>query len=272
MTHRTKLVKFFAPALAAAIIICASVFTSFAAGKTADHTAPGAQYTNPETGYQVLISDDIDLLTAEQEQQLVEDMKPNTDYGHVIFWTTEEYTYDEIDQARQARRSLYEFDSASIFAINMNVRKLTIQSYGAMYDSVNDSKARSITDNVSYLATNKNYYGCAKEAFAQIYTTVNGDKIAEPMKYISYGVIAAMLGVIIALSVAFSKKFNPLRKPVAHAQTIGNGALVTDRVGVTLVRTETVVVESSSGGGGGCGGGGCGGGGGGCGGGGSSSF
>lgn len=268
MMSKNKLCKTIASILLAAVIIAVSVSTAFAA-QTAQHSLQYAQYTNPETGYQVIISDDIDLLTDEEENRLVEDMAGITEYGHVIFWTTDTYTSDEIDQARQARRSLYEFDSACIFAINMNVRKLTIQSYGTIYESVTDSKARSITDNVSSLATSKKYYQCANEAFSQVYSTVQGKQIAEPMKYISYAVIALMLGVIIALSVAFSKKFNPLRKPAAPARTIGSGALIAGGVNPRLVRTETVIIESSSGGGGG---GGCGGGGGGCGGGGSSSF
>ncbi len=275
MTGNSKLGKIIAPVLAAAVIIGVSVFTSFAAEKSFDL----AQYTNSDTGFRVIISDDADLLTDDEEQKLIKDMAPNTEYGNVIFWSTEEYANDEIDQARQARLACCGYDSASIFAVNMKNRKLTIQSYGTMYKYVDDSKARSITDNASRFATNKEYYKCAEEVFSQIYTTVSGEKIAEPMKYASYVVISLMLGVIIALSVAFSKRFNPLRKPVERAQTVGNGVLVQGGVGVNLVRTETIIVETSSHSGGGFGGGGgsgsgsgCGGGGGGCGGGGSSSF
>lgn len=253
----------------AAVLMCASVTVAFAAEDAAAHSQAQARYTNPETGYQVLIMDDIDLLDSEEEALLAEDMKPVTQYGHAVFWTTDLYAYDEIDQARQMRRNCYELDSASIFAINMNVRKLTIQSYGTLYNLVNDSTARSITDNVSHYATSKKYYDCAREAFGQIAELSRGGTIAEPMKYLSYVVISLMLGVIIALALAFSKTFNPLRKSVAPPETVGSGTLMTAPMTTKLIRTETIVVQSSSGGGGGCGGGG---GGGGCGGGGSSSF
>ncbi len=247
--------------LAAAVIVTASSFGAFAADDRAGKSNGNAQYTNPETGYQVLVSDDSDLLTADEERSLVEDMKPVTEFGHVIFWTTNKYASNEIEQARQARKACYEYDSASIFVINMANRKLTIQSYGALYNTINDSKARSITDNVSRYATKKQYYNCAKEAFSQMYTTANGASIAEPMKYLSYIVISLMLGVTIALAIAFSKKFNPLRKSVAPPETVGSGTLMTAPAELVLVRTETVIVESSSHVGGGGGGGGCGGGG-----------
>lgn len=267
----TKIKRTVAAAVAVIMIISVSVFCSYAAGKEAQHTQAGAQYTNPETGYQVLVADEIGLLNDAEQAQLVKDMEPVTEYGHVIFWTTNKSASDPVDQARVMRKNSYEYDSATVFAINMGSRKLTIQSYGKLYDSINDSKARSITDNVSYLATGKRYYLCAKEAFAQIYSTANGEAIAEPMKYISYIVISLMLGVIIALALAFSKKYNPLRKSVAPPETKGSGVLMTVPASMALIRTETIIVQRSSGGfsgGGGCGGGG----GGGCGGGGSSSF
>ena len=267
----TNLKRAFAFVLVAAVIITASAFGASAADDSAGKSNGNAQYTNPETGYQALISDDINLLTADEKLKLVEDMMPVTEFGHVIFWTTNKYASNEIEQARQARKACYGYDSASIFVINMANRKLTIQSYGTLYKSVNDSKARSITDNVSHYATSKQYYSCAKEAFSQMYTTAMGASIAEPMKYLSYIVISLMLGVTIALAIAFSRRFNPLRKSVAPPETVGSGTLMTTPAKLVLVRTETVIIESSShvGGGGGCGGGG---GGGGCGGGGSSSF
>ena len=99
--------------------------------------------------------------------------------------------------------------------------------------------------------------------------TAQGEQIAEPMKIVSYVVISLMLGVMIALAVAFSKKFNPLRKSVEPPETKGSGTMMATPLNMVLIKTETIHVSSSSGGGGG---GGCGGGGGGCGGGGGSSF
>lgn len=260
--------KFFA--LCTALLLIFALGAASLTGAAAITPIEEAQYTNPETGYDAVICDELDLLSNSEEAALIEDMKPLTDYGNVAYWTTDEYTSNEIDQARQARYSLFEYDSAVIFSVNMNVRKLTIQAYGDMLKSITPSVARSVTNNVKNYATNREYYECAKNAFEQMHQVLQGESIAEPMKYTSYAVIALMTGVIVALCVAFSQRCNPLRRQYSHASVTGSGTVVTSDLQGTLVRRETIHTGSSGGGGGGCGGGG--GGGGGCGGGGSSSF
>ena len=277
---KTKLMCFSVAAIFVLMLVFGSVI---AVGAQEKH--PDAQYTNPETSYQVLIIDELSLLTESEQAKLAEDMMPLTQYGHAVFWTTDEYAYDAIDQARIKRKELYYFDSAAILAINMGSRKISIQTYGTIRDYINDSKARSITDNVSHYATSKDYYGCSQDAFQQMYRVVEGEYISEPMKYTSYAVISAMLGLIIALSIAFSKRFNPLRRAYQKASLMTAGTAVTGPIEAYEVKREKIYVSSGSGsssggsgcgGGSSCGGGGCGGGsscgGGGCGGGGSSSF
>ena len=261
-------IKVFASTLTALLLIFCCVISAGAAQRQ------DAQYTNPETSYQALIIDELDLLTESERARLVEEMMPLTKYGNIIFWSTDVKQSHYINQAREKRRSLYDLDSASILMINMSSRKVAIQSYGTMYNYITDSKARSITDNASHYATAKDYYSFAKEAYGQMYKTLEGEHISEPMKYTSYAVIASMVGVIIALSIAFSKRHNPLRKEYDHARVMTAGNAVIGPVNVYEDRKERIHVSSSSGGfsgGGGCGGGG-GGGGGGCGGGGGSSF
>ena len=42
-------------------------------------------YNNPQTGYSVYIDDDQDLLTDDEEQSLIEEMIPITEYGNAGF-------------------------------------------------------------------------------------------------------------------------------------------------------------------------------------------
>ena len=133
--------KIFVSTVIAALLILCCVLPVGAAQRQ------DAQYTNPETSYQAIIIDDIDLLTESEEAKLIEEMTPLTEYGNIIFWSTDVHKTDYIDQARVKRRSLYDLDSAAILMINMNTRKVVIQSYGTMYQYITDSKARSITDN-----------------------------------------------------------------------------------------------------------------------------
>lgn len=248
------------------------LFTGTAAAADAQ-----VRYTNPDSGFQVVIIDELDLLTDRQEAWLVEDMKPITQFGNIAFWTTDEDTSDEIDQARLKRLELFEYSSAGIFVINMNVRKLTIQSYGKIYESISDSKARSITDNVSKYATSGQYYGAASKAYDQMFRVLDGLRIPEPMKITGYAIISLMIGVTAALSLAFSKRLNPIREvPLDYRAIQIKGAPPEKGARVEVPESE---VRPRSGGGsvfGGSGCSSCSGGGcsscGGCGGGGSSSF
>lgn len=269
---KTKLVRLTVCAFLAIMLLSVLCGGAFAAQRD------DAQYTNPQTGFQVLIRDDNDLLTAEQESSLVEVMKPITEYGDIIFWSTDEYTYNEIDQAKRMRYSLYGDESSGIFAINMRVRKVTFQSDGAIYSMVSRSYARSITDNVSGYASSGDYYRCAAEAYAQIHQVLQGNRIAEPMKYISFAVIGLMLAFVLVVGIVFSGGFNPLVKHnEGNISAVGSGYLMTAAPSVRCTDTEPrgwVVVlliilriffasggsssggSSSSGGGGGGGGGG----------------
>lgn len=239
--------KFFRLAIS---VLCVTAF-AFSFSLCAE-AAADTRYTNPDTNYQIVIIDDLDLLTDEEEKMLAEDMKPVTAYGNAAFWTTEEYAYNEIDQARLKRKELFNFDSACIFAINMGIRKLTIQSYGTVKDSVTDSFARSITDNVKDYATLKEYYTCSKTAFSQILTVCEKRHISEPLKISGYVVISLMAGLILAIGIAFSKEHNPLLQSYLYENgmpfEIQGG--FKDRIHAVYV-TETTVhrppVSSSSG-------------------------
>lgn len=204
--------KLFKPVLIAALVLLLALSALTAAGAATEYA-----YTNPETGYRVVILDELHLLSDSERVQLITDMQPLTDYGNIAFWTTEQSTSNEIDQARLKRKELFEYASGGVFAINMNVRKLTIQTYGDMNKRVSDSLARSITDNVKSFATTKNYYTCAKTAFAQMHDVCENRTISEPMKFSSFAVIAVMAGLILALGIAFSKRFNPMQQEMPAA-------------------------------------------------------
>ena len=275
------------------------------AQESEETTAPAvsenhARYTNPETSFCVMILDDDDLLTDAEEAALTEDMKPLTAFGNIAFWSTEAYASDEIEQARLKRKELFEFSSAGIFVINMNIRKLTIQTYGTIEQYIDASKARSITDNAKHYASTKDYYQAAKNAYEQMYLVIDGQMIPEPMKYASYTVLALMAGIIAALAFSFSRRSNPLIEETKQFKDEQQTVSVCQNASVKLTGKDKewgrvpkilagffkIVIPlirlggggggcGSSGGSSGCGSSGCGGGGGGgggCGSGGSSSF
>ena len=167
------------------------------------------------------------------------------------------YAFDGIDQARLKRKELFEFDSACIFAINMNVRKITIQSYGKINESITDSYARSITDNVKNYATAGNYFNCASAAFSQMLDVCENRSISEPLKVSGYIIISLMLGFIIAIGIAFSKKHNPMLQSWMFEDNSRYKAVggLKSEIEAYLIKETTVYrppSDSGSSGGGGC--------------------
>ena len=161
------------------------------------------EYANPDTGYRAVILDELGLMSDAEHDKLLEDMKAVTQYGNVAFWSTNEYTRQEVEQARLKRRELFGLTSGTIFVVNMNVRKISLQNYGFIESLLPSSKANTITNNVRNYATRGDYYGCASGAYRQVVTLMEGNRIAQPMKYLSNACIALMLGLMLMLLLVF---------------------------------------------------------------------
>ncbi len=183
---------------------------------------PGPALRESSGENQIVILDELGLLTEEQRQKLLEDMRPITRFGSVAFWTTDEYTRNEVEQARLKRRELFGLESGVILVINMNVRKVSIQSYGLINETISAAQANTITNNVRGYLTRGQYYEGASTAFGQIGRLLEGGVIPQPMKYLSNACIALMLSLILMLPLAFRyastfRKGDPLKMVEAGA-------------------------------------------------------
>lgn len=220
-------------------------------------------YKNEETGFVAFIDDGQDLITTEEEQKLLERLKKLTDFGNAGFVTT--YTsYSSFKELCQSYyRERFSDQNGSIFVIEMNTRQLGLYTDGSNKYIITGSKANSITDNVYRYASRGDYYECADVAFSQVYTVLNGGKIAEPMRYTSNIFIA------LTLSLFFGFVFVMIKSKIKKAsyQEIVKNCDISFEIGETsAVKTGQHSVYSpvsSSSGGGSSGGGGGGGGGGG---------
>lgn len=217
-------------------------------------------YENPDTYYEVIICDEADLLTDEEEETLLEDMKPITEYGNVAFVSISENPYHSTKSyAREFYESYFGQDSGTVFLIDMDERYIWIQSDGAIYKRITTSYADTITDNVYSYASDQEYYCCASKAYSQIYTLLEGGKIAQPMKYICN----LLLAVILALLINFFIVMWYSRSKKASASELLTGIYhKVDILNPTVTHTHQTKRYSpqSSGGGGGHSGGGGGGG------------
>ena len=202
------------------------------------------KFTNEDTGFRAIILDDLRLLTEEERDHLLEDMEPITKYGNVAFWSTRESASNEVEQARLKRRELFGLESATILVINMNLRKVSIQSYGALYDIITIDRANTITNNVRNLLTFGEYYSAANRAYSQIDALMKGEQIPQPMKYLSNLAIALIASLILMMNIVFrhassftKPEHDPIKEVIA-AVTLGS---------VSLKATRRVPRSSSSG-------------------------
>ena len=221
-------------------------------------------WKNNETGFIAVIEDDADLLTDEEEGLLLKIMSKTTDYGNAYMHTTESNyskTAEEYAKSYLYKNSGYG-NSGTVFLIDMNNRMLYIFSDGFNYSVITNGRANTITDNVYRDASREDYYSCTTRAFGQINTLLEGGRIAQPMKYISNGLLALLAALIINFSiVAASSSVSKERMGtlLASADVKIHGCKITPK----LTRTEKRYSPVSKGSGGGSGGGRSGGGGGG---------
>lgn len=154
-------------------------------------------YNNPQTGYSVYIDDDQDLLTDDEEQSLIEEMIPITEYGNAGFISCDNTSESTASYSARRYSSLFGSDSGAVLVIDMGQRMIYIKNNGAVSKIITNAYSNTITDNIYRYASDGDYYSCASAAFSQIYTVLRGGKIAQPMRYISAALLALVIGFLI---------------------------------------------------------------------------
>lgn len=153
---------------------------------------------NEATGYEILVDDKADLLSYSEEKQLMDDMKDCSEYGFILFVSTEEDNFATVDDwAEDYYRSRIPDENGVMLLIDMDKRKICVYSEGALKNVVTSSKANIITDNIYTYASEGDYYTTARMGFEQIAAVLGGKGIAQPMKYISNACLAILISLII---------------------------------------------------------------------------
>lgn len=208
-------------------------------------------YENQETGYLVILEDDAELLTEEEEKQLSLEMQGITAYGSVIFKSV---SYNSSSASYFARNYYHEklgSGSGTLFLIDMDNREIYIFSDGAVYDTITTAYANTITDNVYRYASDQNYYLCASTAFQQIGTLLSGHRIAQPMKYISNALLALILAALFNYFIARASSKTAKASDREILDSIPTGFSFTNPYKVMTSKTKTYDPVRSSGGSGG---------------------
>lgn len=193
------------------ILFCMTVFLSNGLLCCAKESSDTYTEENQATGYRAVIEDDANLLTKEQKDDLSAVMKDITVYGNVAFKTLSINSISTENYAEYYYEKLFDDDSGTLFLIDMDNRMLYIYSVGDVYKVITKAYANTITDNVYRYASDGNYYKCATETFGQIFTLLEGDRIAQPMKYISNALLAMILALLVNFGIV--NHFTKIRKP-----------------------------------------------------------
>lgn len=154
-------------------------------------------YTNPETGYIVLVEDDADLLTDEQESLLAERMRKITNWGNVAFKSIDRNSTTAASYAESYYRERFGQESGTVFLIDMDNRQLRLKNDGRISRTITNGNSDTIMDNVYRRASRGDYYGCAAEVYKEVAALMSGNPIPLPMKYISNALLALILALLI---------------------------------------------------------------------------
>ena len=220
------------------------------------------QSANGTSGHVVVMDDMAELFDDEQAQQILEVMGKAAAFCNVFFVSNqEEYTGSVSSYAKAQLGRLsseYQADkrSSTVFVVDLYNRELYIYSGEETYKVITSAKANLITDNVYSYASKGDYFQCTMETFRQIALVLDGQAIAEPMRYATAGFLAVFTGMAVSFVIILLQS----RRKTATEQEMEPMFLVsecdTDLQKVLTKTTRTRHHEGSSGSGGSGGGGG----------------
>lgn len=179
---------------------------------------PQVRYTNPDTGYSVTIEDDCNLLSDEEEIELVNVMKELTAYGCVGFKSLIQNQYLGVDYGKMYMEEMFiSVPNATLIVYDVVHDEVQIARKGSFKRFISGNDVNSILDNVSDSLKEKNYYVASIKIYEQELALIHGEKIAEPMKYVCNALLALICGIFINYLIL--KKVTT-KEPVANIDII----------------------------------------------------
>ena len=166
-------------------------------------------YTAAAEGSFVVVRDDADLFTDEEEDYLRIVMTDFLPYGSAAVYTTYKNPYGDTDALAD---SMYEelvgnyyMTDGSLFVIDMDNRYLLLSNGGEVTHKIGDRDCDEITDNVYRYAGYGDYFQCANSAFEQEVRLLRDMAIPRTMKHISNLLISLGISVCLVFLVAQAK-------------------------------------------------------------------
>lgn len=228
--------------------ICLMGLFFWTSGSTvyAKDVAPAEETSKTE--YETVIMDDADILSDQEEADLLQDMKAIASYGNVVFCSTSlKKSEDYQKYAQDTYYQLYKNEPGVLFQIDMGNRKLTLSS-STGFDELIKNQRDSIIDNINEMASEEAYYQCASQCYEQIYRVLHGDEIAQKMKHINDAIFALLFGFLLNFILVFWS----VRSKVDKDKVLGEMITATEIKDVVIkegkLRKSPISSGSSSGG------------------------
>lgn len=225
------------------------------AGSSPVCASTAKSYTNSQTGYQLIVEDEAELLTASDEewQDFYATLGEITESCNVGFYSTYDNPYSSTDRlAEEKNEEFFGYGSDSvIFVIDMDYRNIYIDSMGSMKRYITKAHGNTITDNTYRYASKADYFGCANEACKEVLSLLKGRRLSQPMKYISNVLLAIILAMLANFFIV--KVLSARHKPSRQELFTGlyQGFTVNDPNAAFINQTKEYRPQSSGGGGGG---------------------
>lgn len=98
------------------------------------------------------------------------------------------------------------FTNGMVLSIDMKARYYFMDTEGWIQKVIPKWAAETITNNVRSDMSAGRYGAAVQAMFSQVQKKINGEKIAEPMRYFSSAAIAVMLGLLAAMLWVIEKR------------------------------------------------------------------
>lgn len=163
-------------------------------------------YKDEKTGNQLRIDDNAELLSEEEELQLVEDVRPNLFFGHVAILTINDTSGMETKMHSEIYiKDKFQNEDSTVIVIDMANNAVFIGNQGKNAKRMSMADAKKITDKVCPYISKKNYYKCCKIAAEDIRTSFD-KKRQQFMLQAIIGTVCVSLFLLISAVIGVSKQ------------------------------------------------------------------
>ncbi|MBR6571196.1 MAG: TPM domain-containing protein [Clostridia bacterium] len=207
--------RFFAAILLIALLLSACTAEAAISQKPESTMPPGILTQN------LRIEDEEDLFTQQEEEGLMEYIRPIATHGCVMIWTTSQQGDLDAKALDYFKTHSKDFNTEDglLLMFDMEKRQLYLLSRGKMEAYVNRSDAYAITADVSHLATRAEYAACAMEALERVTVLMEEGRLHSPMRMICSLMLGLATGLVVAYLIARRQSMQPMPEPEKRTAT-----------------------------------------------------